>query len=43
MENLIEKAEKLLEKNKEIIQKAEIDVCNIGCEFCANCSGIVGG
>ncbi len=40
---LIEKAEELLNQNKEVLEKNEIDICNIGCEFCANCSGIVGG
>ncbi len=40
---LIEIAEKIVENNQEAIAKVELEICNIGCEFCANCSGIVGG
>lgn len=43
MKELLEKAEMILQQNEELIQKEENEVCNIGCEFCANCSGIVGG
>lgn len=43
MEQLIQQAELLLKQNEEVIAKVESDVCNFGCEFCANCSGIVGG
>ncbi len=40
---LIEIAEKIVENNQEAIAKVELEICNIGCQFCANCSGIVGG
>ena len=40
---LIEIAEKIVENNQEAIATVELEICNIGCEFCANCSGIVGG
>ena len=40
---LIEIAEQIVENNQEAIAKVELEICNIGCEFCANCSGIVGG
>lgn len=43
MENLIQQAEMLLKQNEEAIAKVENEICIIGCEFCANCSGIVGG
>ncbi len=43
MENVMQKAELLLSKNEEAIKRVETDACNIGCQFCANCSGIVGG
>lgn len=41
--NLIERAEQIVKDNQEAISRVEIEICNIGCEFCANCSGIVGG
>ncbi|MFR9555828.1 MAG: hypothetical protein SNI20_07420 [Rikenellaceae bacterium] len=41
--NLLEQAEMLVKSNQEAIARVESDICNIGCEFCANCSGIVGG
>lgn len=40
---LIERAEQIVKDNQEAIARVEIEICNIGCEFCANCSGIVGG
>lgn len=40
---LIERAEQIVKDNQEAIARAETEICNIGCEFCANCSGIVGG
>lgn len=40
---LIEKAEQIVKDNQEAIARVEVEICNIGCEFCANCSGIVGG
>lgn len=40
---LIEIAKQIVENNQEAIAKVELEICNIGCEFCANCSGIVGG
>lgn len=40
---IIEKAEQLVKNNQAAIERVEIEICNIGCEFCANCSGIVGG
>lgn len=39
----IEKAEQIVKDNQEAIARAEFAIYNIGCEFCANCSGIVGG
>lgn len=36
-------AEQLVKENQEAIARVEVEICNIGCEFCANCSGIVGG
>lgn len=39
----IERAEQIVKENQEAIARVEIEICNIGCEFCANCSGIVGG
>lgn len=39
----IEMAEQIVKNNQEAINRVENEVCNIGCEFCANCSGIVGG
>lgn len=39
----IERAEQILKENQEAIARVEVEICNIGCEFCANCSGIVGG
>lgn len=39
----IEMAEKIVKNNQEVIARVEVEICNIGCEFCANCSGIVGG
>ncbi|WP_262911886.1 hypothetical protein [Bacteroides caecigallinarum] len=39
----IELAEQIVENNQDVIAKVEIEICNIGCEFCTNCSGIVGG
>ncbi len=41
--NLMAQAEQLVKENQEAIARVEIEICNIGCEFCANCSGIVGG
>lgn len=40
---LIERAEQIVRDNQEAIARVEVEICNIGCEFCANCSGIVGG
>lgn len=40
---LIQEASLLLEVNKETIAKVEAEVCSVGCSWCANCSGIVGG
>lgn len=40
---LMQKAEALLRENQEVLEKVEVEICNIGCEFCSNCSGIVGG
>lgn len=40
---LIEIAKQIVENNQEAIAKVELEICNIGYEFCANCSGIVGG
>ena len=40
---LIERAEQIVKDNQETIARVEVRICNIGCEFCANCSGIVGG
>lgn len=40
---LIERAEQIVRDNQEAIVRVEVEICNIGCEFCANCSGIVGG
>lgn len=39
----IERAERIVKDNQEAIARVEVEICNIGCEFCANCSGIVGG
>lgn len=39
----IERAEQIVKDNQEAIARVEVEICNIGCEFCANCSGIVGG
>ena len=39
----IERAEHIVKDNQEAIARVEVEICNIGCEFCANCSGIVGG
>ena len=41
--NLMAQAEQLVKENQEAIARVEVEICNIGCEFCANCSGIVGG
>ena len=40
---LIERAEQIVKDIQETIARVEVEICNIGCEFCANCSGIVGG
>lgn len=39
----IERAEQIVKDNQEAIARVEVEICNFGCEFCANCSGIVGG
>lgn len=41
--NVIEKAKQIILANQEAIARVEIEINNIGCTFCANCSGIVGG
>lgn len=41
--NLMAQAEQLVKENQEAIARVEVEICNIGCKFCANCSGIVGG
>ncbi len=40
---IIEMAEQIVKENQDVIARVEIEICNIGCEFCTNCSGIVGG
>lgn len=40
--SMMKKATDTLDLYSEIIAE-EIDILSIGCTFCANCSGIVGG
>ncbi len=39
----IEMAELIVNDNQETIARTEVEICNIGCSWCTNCSGIVGG
>lgn len=42
-EKIIEKAKRMVNANQGAIARAEALISTIGCEFCTNCSGIVGG
>ena len=41
--NVLSDAQALLEANRDLISRKEEEVLNVGCSWCTNCSGIVGG